>query len=63
MKILLRINWPYTLACLAVATAIASFTHEYLDLDYLSAGITGAFGWLGLVIATMVETDERQGKA
>jgi hypothetical protein len=63
MQYLRSLNWPYTLACLAVALAIASFVYQYLELDYLSSAIVGLAGWVGFVIAILIENEETQGKA
>jgi drug/metabolite transporter (DMT)-like permease len=63
MQKLRSIHWTFTLACLAVVLATASFVHQYLELDYLSSSVVGLFGWIGLVFAVLIESDETQGKA
>jgi hypothetical protein len=62
MQYLRTFNWPYTLACLGLSAAMASFAFQYLELDYLSSAIIGLAGWVGIVIATMIESEETQGK-
>lgn len=62
MQYFRSLNWPYTLACFAVAASVASFSHQYLEFDYLSSSVVGLFGWMGFVFATLIDNDETQGK-
>lgn len=62
MTYLRQINWPFTLACLAIAIALACFSYQYLDMDYFSSGVVGLFGWIGAVVASFGEGEEKRSK-